>query len=326
MRPNLFDYATSELSQDAFLLWLGAWADSKNTEDNELHATAEDFISHLISMQYPDYSEKIESVSVEKQRNNIDVSYEVNNKFLIIIEDKTNTGEHGKQLERYQKIATEFCLKKNFLSPICIYFKRENECVKKINNIRQKKYYILSREKFIDILDRCGSTNPILNDYRTKLKHIEKEHNDYSILPYSKWNYRAWCGFYTSLQNEFTDAGWGYVPNPSGGFVGFFGKAIKIDNYGLYLQIEQGALCFKICEIYENRSQLRNKVSHKLLSKAKDLGYVEIKKPKRFGTGTWMTVAEVKAEDYLSENISNTIVNLKKYMGLIKFVADDLNS
>lgn len=29
MKPNLFDYATSELSQDAFLSWIINWADKK---------------------------------------------------------------------------------------------------------------------------------------------------------------------------------------------------------------------------------------------------------------------------------------------------------
>ncbi|MFD2933106.1 hypothetical protein [Spirosoma flavum] len=29
-RPNLFTYATSELSQDAFICWLAAWVNSKS--------------------------------------------------------------------------------------------------------------------------------------------------------------------------------------------------------------------------------------------------------------------------------------------------------
>lgn len=33
--PNIFDFATSELSQDAFLCWLIAWADSSQIENDE---------------------------------------------------------------------------------------------------------------------------------------------------------------------------------------------------------------------------------------------------------------------------------------------------
>jgi hypothetical protein len=30
MKPNIFKYATSELSQDAFICWLLAWAKDEN--------------------------------------------------------------------------------------------------------------------------------------------------------------------------------------------------------------------------------------------------------------------------------------------------------
>ena len=33
--PRLFDYATSELSQDAILIWLLSWADPKHKDANE---------------------------------------------------------------------------------------------------------------------------------------------------------------------------------------------------------------------------------------------------------------------------------------------------
>ncbi len=32
-RPNLFEFATSELSQDAVICWLLAWASSKSVDD-----------------------------------------------------------------------------------------------------------------------------------------------------------------------------------------------------------------------------------------------------------------------------------------------------
>jgi hypothetical protein len=45
--PNLFDFATSELSQDAFICWLASWADPSYRDDDEaLHATA--FLDRLL--------------------------------------------------------------------------------------------------------------------------------------------------------------------------------------------------------------------------------------------------------------------------------------
>ena len=49
MKPNLFTHATSELSQDAFILWLLEWADSEcATEDKALHETAQEFVRLLL--------------------------------------------------------------------------------------------------------------------------------------------------------------------------------------------------------------------------------------------------------------------------------------
>ena len=51
MKPNLFNYATSELSQDAFLLWLLEWANPSNSEyDPELHLTAKVFLRRIIDV------------------------------------------------------------------------------------------------------------------------------------------------------------------------------------------------------------------------------------------------------------------------------------
>jgi hypothetical protein len=45
-QPNLFDFATRELSQDAFICWLASWANPAFKEQNEtLHATATAFLN-----------------------------------------------------------------------------------------------------------------------------------------------------------------------------------------------------------------------------------------------------------------------------------------
>ena len=49
--PNIFDFATSELSQDAFLCWLIAWADSSQIENDEtLNNCACAFVKGLIEV------------------------------------------------------------------------------------------------------------------------------------------------------------------------------------------------------------------------------------------------------------------------------------
>ena len=61
----------------------------------------------------------------------------------------------------------------------------------------------------------------------------------------------------------------------------------------MYLQFEQGKLCFKISyEGEENFSEVRYRNYSKLMALAKDQ-YPEIRRPNRFGVSTYMTIAAV---------------------------------
>ena len=61
MKPNIFDIATKELSQDAFITWLLAFADNDNQQyDKELNLCAKEFVSMLIKKQIPNFNEPIQ--------------------------------------------------------------------------------------------------------------------------------------------------------------------------------------------------------------------------------------------------------------------------
>lgn len=98
--PNIFSYATSELSQDAMFAWLIQWADPKNKEyDVTLNKVAKDFIKLLMNK---DSKFTIESVKVKRQWKNVDIVAEINSNSFLLIEDKTGTTIHDNQLERYK--------------------------------------------------------------------------------------------------------------------------------------------------------------------------------------------------------------------------------
>ena len=99
--PNIFKFATKELSQDAFLCWFISWANEKYKETNEeLHDFAIKFINKLVGRN------DLVFYKVEKQVLNIDILLTLKNKdeeyFVVIIEDKTSTCEHGEQIKRYK--------------------------------------------------------------------------------------------------------------------------------------------------------------------------------------------------------------------------------
>ena len=111
MKVNLFDFATKELSQDAFLLWLVSNADKHYQEDESLHKVAQSFVRALIGP----YKKEIVSVKVEKQWKHIDVAFSVNDDVFVIIEDKAGACLHGDQLERYQNDAIERAVHEDIL-------------------------------------------------------------------------------------------------------------------------------------------------------------------------------------------------------------------
>jgi len=97
----------------------------------------------------------------------------------------------------------------------------------------------------------------------------------------------CWKGFFIELQELLQSGNWGYVPNASGGFYGFWwnGRDKK------YLQLEEGKLCFKL-EVEDEREQTRQRNAwHKRLVAAGKRSTLTIQKPPRFGKGRCMTAA-----------------------------------
>lgn len=67
MKPNIFRWASSELSQDAFICWLLSWANHK--ESKELYETSKLFIQKLTNGKVNDF----DKIEVRKQIDNIDI-------------------------------------------------------------------------------------------------------------------------------------------------------------------------------------------------------------------------------------------------------------
>ena len=105
--PNLFSFATSELSQDAVLAWLLAWADPVHKKES-MHAVGSAFLGSLLALAADEHvrSEAVTSVNVRRQAGRVDVRADVwlsgvDRPVAVLIEDKVLTGVHDDQLNRY---------------------------------------------------------------------------------------------------------------------------------------------------------------------------------------------------------------------------------
>lgn len=259
-RPNLFSYATSELSQDAFICWLAAWADQKwQSTDSALHQTARDFVVSMIRKVKPDYDPAtVRTVEVKRQVEKLDILIKVNqegpDKLAILIEDKTHTDHHSGQLERYYDNAGKSYTSEQIVP---IYFKTGYQSRFDVGQYRYETYL---RQDFLDLLrgNEKKVDNAIYTDFLTHLEGMESAVNQFLTkdLTVSEgelaWNDNDRKGFFMHLYKVFSQtdpkANWGYVANPSGGFFGFWWdyEVHAQGDYWTYLQLEGDRLCYKI--------------------------------------------------------------------------------
>ena len=103
VKHNLFAFATSELSQDAFFCW--ALDCLNRDEDSPLYGFGRSFCALLLGRKNDDLP-KIKGVVIRRQFKHVDVLALVvySNRTTIdalVIEDKVNTSEHDDQIQKY---------------------------------------------------------------------------------------------------------------------------------------------------------------------------------------------------------------------------------
>lgn len=332
MKPNIFDIATKELNQDAFITWLLQFADNKyQSADLKLNNCGKAFVTQLLQKQISNFNEQINKVEAGRQWENIDVWAEINDKYLIIIEDKTYTSQHSNQLARYKESAEKWCTNNNYEKPICIYLKTGNESQSSLSHIEKQGFSIFSRLDFINLLNQFEDiNNNIFTDFYERLTRMEQSNNEFENKLIKDWNGNDWQGFFQFLEKEIELVNWNYVNNPSGGFWNAVLNWNYWSIYPAYLQLEQGKLCFKISTDPKElempkgltRSQIRSQLHNLIMNQAKKFGYEHIRRPDRFGNGNYMTVAIVDRANWLGadnqtidkETIIKTLADYLKFL------------
>ncbi len=63
----------------------------------------------------------------------------------------------------------------------------------------------VDRTDILGCLNKYSGLNPILLNYREHLQKIEEDTISYKTLPYNKWSFYAWQGFYKELEKKDKD-------------------------------------------------------------------------------------------------------------------------
>lgn len=335
MRPNIFDYATSELSQDAFLAWYCMWADEVMTDDMELHESARAFLKKYIAIQQKDYHEAIRTISVKRQYKHIDVLVEINNDLYVVIEDKVNTGPHSNQLERY---ADAIIGRK-----VLLYVKTGDESQKRKKDVENKGYIVIDRVKLLNDLEKCKSANEIFEDFVKRLRKIEEVTHTYRNS--YVWNATQVVGFYKDMEQVLPNSNWRHVDNPNKGSFVLNWSWLQMPECRIYFEFSFPSWCAADKKPYlphfkllvkitadtepEDRSEkhaMRLRLMYQHVNAFEKHANGLLHRPKKLRTGRYMTIAEVGCAQLISDpasiNIKQISERLRPYEEIVRTYAE----
>ena len=168
--PNIFSYATTERSQDAFICWLIACASEAT---GPLRKCGRAFVRTLFRAGASDETEDIPVVDPDSklmaihsgpvdvsdvenlctQYKRIDVYFQAKvdgKKVSFIIEDKVDTEAHGDQLTEYLKAVIQDEHKEDLIKPI--YFKTGHVFDDERNAVKKDRYSVFEAEDLKNFL------------------------------------------------------------------------------------------------------------------------------------------------------------------------------
>ncbi len=230
-KPNLFQFATKELSQDAFIAWLLEWSREENEKkDDNLHKAGKSFADALFEKAGIEGDYKITEVKVQKDNIDVLVYFEQvdknnNIKKALIIEDKTDSDIHDSnikkskkekevkaknkknnndkesQLSKYRKIVEAKGFKENDIFGIVT--KTGNF----LNNkdfkgmLDKEKYTLFDRVDFLNSLESNVNKDMwIIDEFFNYWTYVNKKTDEYKecndLKNWSKW---TWQGFFNDI-------------------------------------------------------------------------------------------------------------------------------
>ena len=186
--PNIFDFATKELSQDAFLCWIFSWGKQEYENDySELHQFAKQMLFDITKRS------DLILEDISRQEKHIDVLLKLkdskNQNYAVIIEDKVGTQEHNTQINQYIKTIKPIYGENIYI----VYFKTgftSNQEKKRLKQ-RYPHIFIYGHDDIYTHLTNCPNhyiLNQWFKKFQVDFKNIEdcKKNLNYKDIFYQK--------------------------------------------------------------------------------------------------------------------------------------------
>ena len=198
---NLFNYATKELSQDAFLCWFIA-----NYDDEKIGSFSYEFINFIT--RYDFKNGDIKELKITQQEHNMDIVVDLwvgdkKEHYAIVIEDKTTSSAHSGQLKKYakeigKKETNANNRRKVFYKVGKLSEQDEKELVNGDEGYPENdRWIVFDIEKIHDFFSKINETeSEILNQYVEHIKSIYRDYACISNKPMKEWNFINYQTFF----------------------------------------------------------------------------------------------------------------------------------
>ena len=322
MKPNIFNYATSELSQDAFFCWLLEWANSIY-DGEKMNRISMKFINFIFDLAHFKPLTNVKKIHIKQQiriSNNrrIDFYAIINNEYVILFEDKVFSGEHDNQLTAYKEYSEKHFTDKKIIS---VYIKSDIVFSDERIFINDNGYLLIDIYTLIDLLEEID-INEVYNEYVIYLHERKDNYVSFLTNTVETWTNENWFGFIHYLNNYLDGSQFG--KHYKGDDTWWLILSMKEDNkecYGVELQINSRDCIIKTS--FEEADTRNDKLQYKELL-IKDLK-VYLKDYNIRPTGSYggknMIVAYI--DGYMA--MENGLINLDKTLENLRDITNKFN-
>ena len=207
---NLFDFATKELSQDAFLRWL-----LENWNDPDVGDVSLSFIETLTGLSLKREEIEAKDTRSRVQQAHMDICFDIytkeNKHYLVVIEDKTESGQHDNQLDGYNETIENWRKGDKHTDIFKLYYKTSPMNEDEIRAVKEAGWKLIDFDEVIfPFFERYVEfqKSDILRDYARHIVKIKKDKDEIPSGDPATWNFTQWGSFFDRTVKDKILASW----------------------------------------------------------------------------------------------------------------------
>lgn len=197
---NLFDFATKELSQDAFLRWL-----LENWNDKDIGPISLEFLKLLTGKDFKKEDIDEEKTTSWAQAGHMDIVFDIFihnenqdlDRYLLAIEDKSFSQEHS-QLDSYNSTLEKWRRQDRHKEIYRVYYKTSIIGGDEKKRVKKAGWKIIPFEEIVDFFKPFVNyeKSDVLRDYARHVQDLWSQSQEAPSGNPRKWTFTQWDSFF----------------------------------------------------------------------------------------------------------------------------------